>query len=741
MQSDASTRARSPILWFLAIAALAVGVRSAYWAEARHLSLVQVPTGDAATYVYLSEQLGHDGPLAPKGQAYQQAPLYPMFLWGLNALGVGLSGVRIVQFMLGVAGALLLALIGRRWGGRTGALVAGAGAALYGPFVFFESDLLSIPLAVFLIEVALFTWGQPRRHWLAGLALGGAALAQPNFLFAGLLAVLASWAFPEKLGWSNRRAVLWLTLGLLLPPTLTLARNLVVAGQPILISANGGINFFIGNNPAADGTFHLPPDSGLLNRPEGLFTSAKEVAERAVGKPLTPSGVDRFWWLKGLDFWITDPARAIGVTLGKVMLTLNDAEVPSHYDYGFLREEVPILRFLPTFGWILPLGAVGLALAWRRRSRPLVVLCLAFLLSIIPFFITGRYRLPLAVFLWPAVGLGVRELWALRRHRIALASLGAVLAGYAVLAFFPLYSAGTTRAHMLNVEATTRVQKGDLDGAERMLNEALALVPQHPEALNNLAYVHELRGDDAGALALYEQAVRSDPRQAETYLNIESLHRKARRYPEALDALARLEKGRGGDVGDVAPQIAYLRGIDILSLGDTTRARTQLEAAVAEDSTLVPAWLSLSTLDRKTGRGEDALKAAEKAVTLAPQSQEALVNRGRTLELLGRLEAAVHDYTQALAQGGPDAELFYHLGLVYLRMGKLPDAEQQFLSANHGKPHFASLWELGQLYEREGRKDDAVTAYTALSRFISPETIRAKERLRELRPRTPDARP
>jgi hypothetical protein len=63
MPSDASTRARSPIVWFLAIAALAIGVRVAYWADARQLSLVQVPTGDAATYVYLSEQLGQDGPL------------------------------------------------------------------------------------------------------------------------------------------------------------------------------------------------------------------------------------------------------------------------------------------------------------------------------------------------------------------------------------------------------------------------------------------------------------------------------------------------------------------------------------------------------------------------------------------------------------------------------------------------------------------------------------------------------
>ena len=74
-----------------------------------------------------------------------------------------------------------------------------------------------------------------------------------------------------------------------------------------------------------------------------------------------------------------------------------------------------------------------------------------------------------------------------------------------------------------------------------------------------------------------------------------------------------------------------------------------------------------------------------------------------------------------------------------MRQGKTTEAEQRFLAANQGKPHFASLWELGQLYERAGRIDDAVTAYAALSRFASPETPKAKERLRALRPRSGDA--
>jgi tetratricopeptide (TPR) repeat protein len=736
--SDSTPRDRARALWILGVVALALFVRIAYWAEARQLSLVQVPTGDAATYVYLAEQLGHDGALAPKGQAYQQAPLYPFFLFTLGSLGLDLSGVRIVQFLLGVAGTWLLTLVGFRWGGRLGGIVAGVGAALYGPFVFFESDLLSISVAVFLIELALYFWGHPKKSWLAGLALGGAALAQPNFLIAGIFAAVLSWFWPQRLGWPGRRAVLGLVIGLVALPALTLTRNIIVSGQPILISANGGINFFIGNNPAADGTFHLPPDSGLLNRTEGLFSSAKEVAERTLGKPLSPAAVDRYWWWKGVDFWLTQPGRALGLTLGKLMLSLNNAEIPSHYDYEFFRGEVGVLRVLPTFGWLLPLGGIGMALAWRRRREPLVFLGLAFLVSIIPFFITGRYRLPLAVFLWPAAGLAVAELWALRRHRLAVGTLAAAAAGYAVLAFFPLYSSGTTRAHMLNVEATTLVQKGQLDEAERILHQALTLSPNHPEVLNNLAYVKELRGDIQGALALYEEAVKSDPRQAETYFNIESIYRRLKKPTEALQALDRLERGRGGQIEDVAPRMAYFRGIDMLSLGDTTAALAQLQNAVTRDASLMDAWTTLSTLYRRMGRFPAALEAAQRAVALNAASPEALVNRGRSYEMLGQLEPAEKDFVNVLAQSN-DPELSYHLGLVYLRQGKTAEAEQRFLAANEGKPHYAALWELGQLYEHEGRIDDALTAYGALTRYVSPETPKAKERLRALRSRSGDA--
>jgi tetratricopeptide (TPR) repeat protein len=736
----ARSPAKAPSAWFrgpvppvlVAILLLGAAVRFLYWSEASRLSLFQVPTGDAATNVFLADRLAHDGLLAPHGEPYERAPLYPFFLWGLRALGVGLGGVRGIQFLMGLAGVVFLWILGRRAGGRAGAVTAALGGALYAPFVFFESDLLSISLGIFLLEIALLVWGKKRWALAAGLLVGGAALAQPNFFLAGAIAAGASLLWPTRLGWPDRRGAVLLAVGLVLPPLATFTRNLAECGEPIPISVNGGINFYIGNNPSANGTFVLPPDSGLLNRAEGLFTSARETAEKEAGRPLSRRAVDRYWWLRGLDFWLVHPGRALALTGVKTLLALNQAEVPSHYDFVFFRSRIPILWFLPTMGWLLPLGGIGLVLLWRRGERTWGILALALLVAVVPFFITGRYRLPLAVLLWPAAGLTVERILAQWRRPRRLVGVGAGAAAFLVVALLPIYQGGCALAHMLNVEGAALVAKGDLEGAKRTLERALEANPEHAEALNNLAYVHELQGDMTAALSTYRRAIAADPTQAETYLNIEELYRKAGRPREAMEILDRMEAARGGRIADVAGTVAYRRGANSLSLGDTATALSQFEEAVDKDPKQANAWLTLSLLDRKLGREEEALTAAQSAVSLAPDSPEALVNLGRCQEDAGHDAEAIEAYRAADTRGGGSPELYERLGTLLVRVGRNDDAERVFLKANQGRPHPPSLFALALLYEKEKRWSDARLAFEALVKLKAPQAAEARAHLAKL---------
>ncbi len=722
---------------------LAAAVRGLFALDVHRLALYQEPTGDAATYVQAAQALARDGLAAPLGKPYAMAPLYPFFLRFTGDLGWGPDGARTIQFLLGIAGVLLLGSVGRRWGGNAGAITAGLFAALYGPLVFFEGELLSISLAVFFLEAALFLWGRGRAALAAGFALGLAALAQPNLLLAGAAAAGASVLFPERLGWPGRRAALLLAAGLCLPPAATLTRNLAVSGEPVLISLNGGVNFYLGNNPEADGTFHIPDRSGLLNRPEGLFTSARAQAEKAAGAPLGAAAVDRYWWLRGADFWIGSPGRALSLLSRKVLLCLNNFEIPNHFDYGYIRSRAPVLRFLPTFGWLLPLGGVGLMLAWRRRRRAGAVLFAGALLSVALFFVTARYRLPLAVFLIPAAGVTVERALAWRRRggRAArLGTLGGAAALYAVLAFVPLVRGGTTRAHMLNLEGAALAAKGDLDGATRAFREAVEADPDQPEALNNLGKMLAARGDVTSAVNDYRRALGLDPTQAETYFNLEELYRKAGRHRDAMEILSRLVAARGGDVADVAGELNYRRGVNAFALGDTAEALDRLQDAVRSEPDLAGAWLTLSVVDRKTGRLEEAVKAARKGTELAPDKQETALMLAAALEAGGAYMEAAGAYQRALRIGPPGPELEYRLGHVLFLAGRDAEAETYLLDATKDRPYSPALWDLGRLYERQRREDNARTAYQTLVKLKAPEAAEARARLAALGPVSGHAR-
>jgi tetratricopeptide (TPR) repeat protein len=421
--------------------------------------------------------------------------------------------------------------------------------------------------------------------------------------------------------------------------------------------------------------------------------------------------------------------------MGKTLLALNNAEVPSHYDYEYFRDKAPLLKVLPTLGWILPLGGLGLILGWRRRHLAAPVLFLAVLLSVVPFFITARYRLPLAVFLLPATGLAVQAIWSHRRSTKDLGWLGGVAVLYAVLAYFPLFSGGLVQAHMLNVEGTALVQSGNLKQGRRAFEKALEVNPNHAEAINNLAYTYVLEGDLTTALAHYRRAIAIAPTQAETYLNIEDIHRKAGRNQEAMDVLAELLTARRGVIDDVAATVAYRRGVNVLALGDTTASLAYLEDGVRQDPNLLGAWLNLATMYRKTSRPQDAVEATTRAVVIAPDAQAVQVAHGTALSKVGRWEEATRAFQQGVAIGPPSAELYFRLGSCLRHVSKNTEAEQYLIAANKGQPHHGALWELGQLYEQDDRIDDALTAYQALVRVGAPQTADARQRIQDLRAR------
>jgi tetratricopeptide (TPR) repeat protein len=354
---------------------------------------------------------------------YFRAPLYPAFLAAIyKVFGPGYVWPRIVQAVLGAASCGLVFLIGREAFGRVVATLAGLIAATYWTLIFFDGELLAASLSVFLglLLIWLLLRAGRRPSWktfgAAGLMLGLAGITRPDVLLMGpAIVVWLAIRFRHQ-----RRSALKFAacvtagcLAIVLPVTV---RNYVAGRDLVLIAWQGGLNFYIGNNPLTDGRTAVAP--GMVLDPHGAYDEAIAFAERAEGRPLKPSQVSDYFYGQGWEFIKANPRQALALTLLKARLFWSSWEIANNKNLYFWTERfAPLVRFLPLgFGVIGPLGLLGMTLCWRRRLElfPLWGSILVYMAAVVPFFSAARFRLPIVPVLivlgaWAAVA-GYRAL-------------------------------------------------------------------------------------------------------------------------------------------------------------------------------------------------------------------------------------------------------------------------------------------------------------------------------------------
>ena len=305
------------------------------------------------------------------------------------------------------------------------------GAAAYGTFAFFDVSLLGTTLELFFLcaaMVVLMRHPESDRHVaVSGLLLGLAALGRPNVLvFAPFVCLwIGLGVASTSPGRQWRRAAFFL-VGCVVALAPNTIRNAVVAKDFVPVTSSAGVNLFIGNNPEANGHMTIPPQSGLdVAR---LYTSSRSVAERELGQPLLkPSQVSGYWRSRATRYMVENPGRTLALMAWKITLFLNHYEIPNVDNKYFVQHRyAPTLkRMVVGFGVVVPLALVGMILSIRRRERwrvaiPYAAFVMLYLISVLPFFVTARYRIAVVPFLivFAAVGLW-RLTTAIRKREFA----------------------------------------------------------------------------------------------------------------------------------------------------------------------------------------------------------------------------------------------------------------------------------------------------------------------------------
>lgn len=513
--------------------------------------------------------------LLESGWAYPdpffRAPLYPYLLAVLKEFtGELLWSARLVQIALGVATVVLAHRIALRILPRPWAAAAGIGTALIWTPIFFEGQLLLEPPFTFMTTLLLYlmvregirtTRPLPLLAW--GFLGGLAAITRPNILlFLPLIPLFASGSLRLR---NLCRPALLTAIGILIPILPVWIHNVRQGDPAVTIAWQGGINLYIGNNPASTGWAAIAP--GMRTDWQGGYLDAIRLAKEAQGRDLKPSEVSAHWTRQAVQWWIEDPAAAVRLTGMKALLFWSRTEIKNNSDPRFHKADRWSLRWNPvSFGLLAPFALVGLVIACRRggAARLLAVFTVVWFISIIPFFICARYRLPITPFMPLLALLAVHQgrTWlAGGRRMIAAVCILIVALLYLLLippragvdagGFFQEYTnLGDAYAQLNRPDkAETAYQSsielnpgyvsnynnrglvlerlGRREEAEQSYREGLAIAPHHPLLRMNLALVLEMQDRIREALEVADGLYRDNPQDWNSGFILQRLQRKS----------------------------------------------------------------------------------------------------------------------------------------------------------------------------------------------------------------------
>jgi len=513
------------------ILAAAVAVRIIYMLQLHGSDLEWILPLDMRFYRELAGQLSQ-GRLPGGGLTFN--PLYPVFLAAVfRAAGKGLLVPRLIQTALGVFTIYLHYAAGKEVSvsenrHRTGFAAAGL-ALLYPHFLLYEGSFLATSLVVFLMiasfviavrldrEIAENVQRGRRligRGLLLGLILGAGSLGRPN-LFLLLIPASALWFFFRRRGPGKRSYLVSgaLLLGSFVILAVPAGYNAIRTGRFMPVTSHGGINFYIGNRPEAEGIYSVP--AGMRMDMRGLVEDARKRASALSGREMTDQEASSYWFSRALEEISGNPGEWIKLMLRKFALFWNGAEIPDVIDISFYRDECPVMKllFIP-FSLISALALGGLAVIYiigKNRSI-FTVYTAAAMFSVIIFYVNSRYRIPAvpvmilagSVFIDRVMERVEKKRW--KESAVTLCALPVIFFGFVNRDMVDI-----NRSAMYTFMGNEYIEKGMEEKARKMFETAYRKDPDSVETRINYARILLRTGDTERAEAMYRSAFKSFP--------------------------------------------------------------------------------------------------------------------------------------------------------------------------------------------------------------------------------------
>lgn len=718
-----------PVRFFLILWLVGFALRLLYLYQIADNPFFNNLNNDPLTFDNLARQIASGQWIG--SEVFFKAPFYPYFLAIIYKLfGHSYLVPRLIQLIAGSLLFIPVYWIGRHSFDEAMARLAAALTATYDMFIYFEGELLITSWVVLFNVLAvwqLYRSLQQNRfgQWLlAGILIGLSAIARPNILlFCPFIPLWLWFASDPKKVRPIIKSTLLLAIGCLLPVAPVTVRNYMVSHDFVLVSAQGGLAFQGGNNPAYDGVFAVPTG---VNQIGGNFWEEEchRLAEVTAGRSLKPSEVSRHYFRQGWQYLTNDPRGALKLYGRKIHLLFHGYELGNNQDIYFFKQFSPVLRWNPIrFGWLMPLALMGIFFSfrsqWKRRSL-LLVFSGVYSISILLFLISTRHRMPLVPFiiLFAAGGLIHFYRWAQANDYRLIITRGIVFCLLLLGLNIPVYPAQSRNFAQEEFNlGSAYYRAGEFELARKHLNACLSLNPHFPRAHLNLGAIALSAGELTAARAEFETELTANPNDEMAWNNLGAVEEQAGRleparqnyrqaiairptYREAIRNLARLEQQTGNleeayqvlqklPAGDLK-QLSTLRQLVELSLQTNHLDETQKWIVRAREAGLGdPVYFHyVGLIEQRQGNFQGALYFLQKAYEEKPEDPAITHDLAMSYLQLGQIDRAEKHFKKATACSLPLAESFFNLALIAIARNDTISAIKYWHETIHHKPDF-----------------------------------------------------
>lgn len=327
------------------------------------------------------------GPIA-YDEAVWVAPLYPFLIALIYMLfGHNYSVVLILQAIIGAISCILIYFIGKQVFNRNVAVTSSLLATFYINFIIYTPMFLAETVYIFLFLLSFcyllkaISFKQKLDYIIAGIFAGFSTLTRPIILAFYIFLFL--WGLKRKF----LKGTLFFMLSLFIVVMPWIIRNYIVYHKFIPITAAGGEILWCGNHPKATGEY-ITPDEIIENR-----------------QALSLLEWDSKGYREGIRFIIQNPGKFLLLAIKKMSLfwSLIRSDGWWFHIKNPLDKLVSVSLSILFAIFIFSFGIMGMIFSLRDKDSTFKFLLRSFImvcpLSLIPFFVETRYRLPIYPFM------------------------------------------------------------------------------------------------------------------------------------------------------------------------------------------------------------------------------------------------------------------------------------------------------------------------------------------------------